>query len=93
MRLLYELPLSAAVLQLPLSLWSDPTAVHLRDYQDVFYSCELLVAGKALRVLLDTGSSNLWLKEQLVTTAERSETQAHVVYGMGDVPLGGPRPY
>eukprot|EP00438_Fugacium_kawagutii_P019846 Skav227941 [mRNA] locus=scaffold146:513593:526447:+ [translate_table: standard] len=62
--------------------------VALWDYRDILYTTELKVgpSAKPLRVMVDTGSSNLWLKEGVVKTAEVTARHlVHVTYGMGAV--------
>lgn len=65
----------------------QPEEVALWDYKDILYTTELKVgpAGNPLRVMVDTGSSNLWLKQSMVKTAEVTDYEAHVTYGLGDV--------
>lgn len=65
-----------------------PEEVALWDYRDILYTTELRVGplSKVLHVMIDTGSSNLWLKSELVpNTAEVIDVDAHVTYGMGVV--------
>ena len=85
----------------PLTLWSTvssnempsgwfqkpPEEVALWDYRDILYTTELRVGplSKVLHVMIDTGSSNLWLKSELVPAAEVIDVDAHVTYGMGVV--------
>ena len=81
------------------TLWNDflermgtlehrsPAEVGLWDYQDILYTTEVGVGplSKPLRVLVDTGSSNLWLKEDVVSMPDEMNFVAHVTYGLGDV--------
>ena len=66
----------------------QPEGVTLWDYQDILYTAELRVgpSAKPLRVMVDTGSSNLWLKKEVVKTAEvYGGQEIHVTYGLGEV--------
>lgn len=65
----------------------SPAEVALWDFQDILYTTELKVGrfAKPLRVLIDTGSSNLWLKKDAVSKPEEMNQLAHVTYGLGDV--------
>ena len=62
-------------------------SVLVRNFADILYTVELHVGRhhEPFRALVDTGSSNLWLKEMPMMDPEPGKRVVHVTYGMGEV--------
>ncbi|KAL0959067.1 hypothetical protein HGRIS_014367 [Hohenbuehelia grisea] len=68
-----------------LSSASKPFGIPLKNADDVIYSVGITLGGQELTVLVDTGSSDLWIKDTSVHVIDATNVSAAISYARGEI--------